>query len=254
MPEGMSMNVEGKIAVITGAAQGLGKAIALGFADSGAVPVIVDINSEKAAAVRAEINKKGCDAIEIIADVSNTGELKAMADTVLAKYGTVDVLVNNAGIVHTTPIEDITEAEWDHMMAVNLKSVFFASQLVLPAMKKQQRGRIINMSSSAGRMGGYANGVGYAASKAGILGLTMSFARKVAEEGITVNAVAPGTTETEIIEAFSEELKLKLKQMIPMKRLGKPKNIADVVVFLASDEAEFITGAVIDVNGGLFMG
>jgi NAD(P)-dependent dehydrogenase (short-subunit alcohol dehydrogenase family) len=254
MPEGMSMNVEGKIAVITGAAQGLGKAIALGFADSGAVPVIVDINREKAAAVRAEINKKGCDAIEIIADVSNTGELKAMADTVLAKYGTVDVLVNNAGIVHTTPIEDITEAEWDHMMAVNLKSVFFASQLVLPAMKKQRRGRIINMSSSAGRMGGYANGVGYAASKAGILGLTMSFARKVAEEGITVNAVAPGTTETEIIEAFSEELKLKLKQMIPMKRLGKPKNIADVVVFLASDEAEFITGAVIDVNGGLFMG
>lgn len=248
------MNVEGKIAVITGAAQGLGKAIALGFADSGAVPVIVDINREKAAAVRAEINKKGCDAIEIIADVSNTGELKAMADTVLAKYGTVDVLVNNAGIVHTTPIEDITEAEWDHMMAVNLKSVFFASQLVLPAMKKQRRGRIINMSSSAGRMGGYANGVGYAASKAGILGLTMSFARKVAEEGITVNAVAPGTTETEIIEAFSEELKLKLKQMIPMKRLGKPKNIADVVVFLASDEAEFITGAVIDVNGGLFMG
>jgi len=248
------MNVKGKIAVVTGGAQGLGKAIALGLADNGAVPVIVDINGEKAAGVRAEINRNGGDALDIAADVSDTGDLRTTVDKVLAKYGRVDVLVNNAGIVHTTVIEDITEEEWDRMMAVNLKSVFFASQMVLPAMKSRKWGRIINMSSSAGRMGGYANGVGYAASKAGIIGLTMSFARKVAEQGVTVNAVAPGTTETEIIKGFPEETKQKLKETIPMKRLGKPKNIADVVVFLASDESEFITGAVIDVNGGLFMG
>jgi NAD(P)-dependent dehydrogenase (short-subunit alcohol dehydrogenase family) len=132
--------------------------------------------------------------------------------------------------------------------------VFFASQLVLPYMKKKRMGRIINMSSSAGRMGGYANGVGYAASKGGIIGLTMSFARKVAEYNVTVNAVAPGTTDTEILDAIPEVQKQKLRELIPLKRLGKPKNIADVVTFLASDGAEFITGAVIDVNGGLFMG
>jgi NAD(P)-dependent dehydrogenase (short-subunit alcohol dehydrogenase family) len=248
------MSLKGKIAIVTGAGQGLGKAIALSFAVKGAIPVIMDINDKTAAAVCGEITKTGIDALYVKGDVSIIDDLRNMVRTVVKKYGTVDILVNNAGIVHTTPIEDIIEDEWDRMLAVNLKSVFFASQLVLPYMKKKKSGRIVNISSSAGRMGGYANGVGYAASKAGIIGLTMSFARKVAQYSITVNAVAPGPTETEIIEAFSEEQKNGLREMIPLKKLGKPKNIADVVTFLASEEAEFITGAVIDVNGGLFMG
>jgi len=248
------MSLEGKIAIVTGAGRGIGKAIALDFAEKGALPVVVDINDKTAASVCDEIKKRGIDTIWIKADVSSVADLKNMVKTVIEKYGTVDVLVNNAGIVHTTSIEDITENEWDRIMTVNLKSVFFASQLVLPYMKKKRMGRIINMSSSAGRMGGYANGVGYAASKGGIIGLTMSFARKVAEYNVTVNAVAPGTTDTEILDAIPEVQKQKLRELIPLKRLGKPKNIADVVTFLASDGAEFVTGAVIDVNGGLFMG
>ncbi|MCK4802995.1 MAG: 3-oxoacyl-ACP reductase FabG [Spirochaetes bacterium] len=248
------MSVEGIVAVVTGAGRGLGKAIVQGFSDKGVIPVVVDINEETAASVCEEIRKQGTDALWIKADVSSCKDLENMVERVVRKYGTVDILVNNAGILHTTAIEDITETEWDRMMAINLKSVFFASQLVLPYMKKKGKGRIINISSLAGRMGGYANGVGYAASKAGIIGLTMSFARKVAPYNITVNAVAPGTTETEIIEAISEEQKQKLRELIPLGRLGKPKNIADIVTFLASYGADFITGAVIDVNGGMFMG
>ena len=248
------MGLEEKVAIVTGAGQGLGKAIALGLAEKGAIPVVVDINEKTAASVCEEIKKAGVDARFIRADVSSVDDLRVMVDTVIEKYGTVDILVNNAGIVHTTPIEDITEDEWDRMLAVNLKSVFFASQLVLPCMKEKRKGRIISISSTAGRMGGYANSVGYAASKAGIIGLTMNFARRVAEYNVTVNAVAPGPTETEIIDAFSEEQKKYLWEMIPMKRLGKPRNIADVVTFLASESADYITGAVIDVNGGFFMG
>lgn len=178
-----------------------------------------------------------------------------MVQAVIDKYGKVDILVNNAGIPHSTAIEDITEQEWDRIMAVNLKSVFFTSQQVLPYMKKNGYGRIINISSLAGRMGGYANGLGYSASKAaGMIGLTYGMARRIAETGITVNAVAPGLTSTDIIKQFTSEKIRELESIVPMKKLGKPKNIADVVVFLASEEAEFITGTVIDVNRGIFMG
>jgi 3-oxoacyl-[acyl-carrier protein] reductase len=248
------MRLSGKIAVVTGAGRGLGKAIALRLAEEGAGVAVVDINGETARCVQKEVGERGVRSLSCCADVSNVSQVKSMVLSVVKELGTVDILVNNAGILHTTAIENITEEEWDRLLAVNLKSVFFTSQQVLPYMKRKRYGRIVNISSSAGRMGGYGNGVGYAASKAGIIGLTMSFARKVAEFGVTVNAVAPGTTETEIIQALSEETKQMLKNLIPMKRLGTPKNVADAVAFLASGEADFITGAVIDVNGGLFMG
>jgi len=243
-----------RIAIVTGAGQGIGRAIALALARKGTVPVIADVNEKTSKQVTREIEKMGFQTMAVQVDVSNVDAIKGMVNTVVGKFGTVDILVNNAGILHTTPIEDIIEEEWDRMMAINLKGVFFTSQQVLPYMKDKRWGRIINISSLAGRMGGYGNGVGYAAAKAGIIGLTMSFARRVAEYNITVNAVAPGTTETEIIKQMSEERIAKLKELIPMKRLGKPENTAEVVCFLASDAAEFITGAVIDVNGGMFMG
>jgi NAD(P)-dependent dehydrogenase (short-subunit alcohol dehydrogenase family) len=248
------MSMDGKIAIVTGAGQGIGRAIALTLSQKGANLVVSDINSETAAKVAKEIESAGGKAISVMTDVSKVDEIKQLVIKTVQKFGTVDILVNNAGILHSTQIEDITEEEWDRMMAVNLKSVFFTSQQVLPYMKAKKSGRIINISSLAGRMGGYTNGVGYSASKAGIIGLTMAFARRVAEYNITVNAVAPGTTETDIIKQISTQNLEILKQTIPMKRLGKPENIAEVVAFLASDASNFITGAVIDVNGGIFMG
>ena len=248
------MSMTGKIAIVTGAGQGIGRAIALSLSQKGANLVIADINDVTAAEVVKEIQKAGGKAISVKTDVSKVDEIKRLVNKTVQEFETIDILVNNAGILHLTQIEDIVEEEWDRMMAVNLKSVFFMSQQVLPYMKAKKSGRIINISSLAGRMGGYTNGVGYSASKAGIIGLTMAFARRIAEYNITVNAVAQGTTESEIIRQISPENMEALKQTIPMKRLGKPENIAEVVAFLASDASEFITGAVIDVNGGIFMG
>ncbi len=249
------MSIENNIAIVTGAGQGIGKAIAFVLASKGAIPIVVDINEDTAKKVIAELKNTGKEALAIKADVSKVEEIKNMVKTVIDKYRKVDILVNNAGIVHGTPIEDITEQEWDRMMAVNLKSVFFASQQVLPHMKKNSYGRIINISSLAGRMGGYKNGLGYSASKAAIIGLTYGMARRVAESGITVNAVAPGPTETDIFKGLVTPEKMKeYYSIIPMKKLGQPDNIANVVAFLASKEAEYVTGAVIDVNGGCFMG
>ena len=248
------MNMNGKIAIVTGAGQGIGRAIAVALAQKGAGLTIADINDITAEKVAGEIGAAGGKAVAVKTDVSRVEDIKKLVEKTVRKFGTVDILVNNAGILHSTPIEDITEEEWDSMMAVNLKSVFFASQQVLPYMKSKRSGRIINISSLAGRMGGYTNGVGYSASKAGIIGLTMAMARRVAEFNITVNAIAPGTTETDIFKQISGEKLEALKQTIPMKRFGKPENIAEVAAFLASDAADFITGAVIDVNGGMFMG
>ncbi|MBN1671960.1 MAG: 3-oxoacyl-ACP reductase FabG [Kiritimatiellae bacterium] len=246
--------MEKPIAIVTGAGQGIGRAIAFALAKDGVVPVVADLNSDTAHAVAAKLAAAGVDALGIAVDVSDVAAVDRMVQRVADKYGTVHILVNNAGILHATPIEDIREEEWDQIMAVNLKSVFFCSQKVLPHMKRNGKGRIINISSLAGRMGGYKNGLAYSASKAGIIGLTMGFARRVAMHGITVNAVAPGTTESDIIRPFSDDKIAELRSRVPLGRLGKPEDIAELVRFLASDAAGFITGAVIDVNGGMFMG
>ena len=248
------MIMNGKVAIVTGAGQGIGRAIALSLSEKGANLVIADINGKTAFKVAKEIEKSGRKAISVQSDVSKVNDIKRLVEMTVQKFSTVDILVNNAGILHTTKIEDITEEEWDRMMSVNLKSMFFMSQQVLPYMKSQKSGRIINISSLAGRMGGYANGVAYSASKAGVIGLTMALARRVAEFDITVNAIAPGIVESEMIKQISAEEREILKQTIPVKRLGKPENIAEVVAFLASGASSFITGAVIDVNGGIFMG
>ena len=253
------MSFAGKTAIITGAGQGIGRQIAITLAKRGASVMICDINEDKAAETAGMINqnnnKNGGSAGYIIIDVSKTGDLKLMAEKTNLIFGGIDILVNNAGILSASSIADTTEEEWDKVMDINLKGAFFAIKEVVPYMEKANKGgRIINISSLAGRMGGFQNGAAYAASKAGLIGMTMCTARKLAPMGITVNAVAPGTTQTDIISGFSEEKINILKQSIPMNRLGQPEDVAETVAFLASDGAKFITGAVIDVNGGMFMG
>lgn len=248
------MLFQGEIAIITGGAQGIGKAIAMEFAKEGAIPVIFDISEDRGREAAKSITEQGHEAFFIRCDVSNVNDIKRAVAEVGSKYNAIHILVNNAGILHSTAIEDVTEEEWDRMMAVNLKSVFFMTQQVLPYMKRQKSGKVVNITSLAGRMGGFANGLGYSASKAGIIGLTYGLARRLAQYNINVNAIAPGTTETDILKAFTAEKIQELRESVPIKRLGSPQDIANAAVFLASERASFITGAVLDVNGGMFTG
>ncbi len=246
--------MKGRIALVTGGGQGIGRAIVLALADKGVIPVIADINGQNASEVVDQVKAMGIESMYITVDLSDVNAIADMVGQIVGRYGRIDILVNNAGVLHSTAIEDLTEEEWDQILNINLKSVFFISQQVYKHMKQNRFGRIINISSMAGRMGGYANGLAYSASKAGVLGLTMGFARRVAEYNITVNAVAPGTTESEILKLFTPEQVEALKSQIPLKRLGSPEKIGELVAFLASDHADYITGAVIDINGGMFMG
>ena len=248
------MEFDDRVAIVTGGAKGIGRSIAYHLAIEGASVVIADIDLQLAAKSSDEMNEKGLRISAMQVDMRDPESIKKMVQKVLSEHDRIDILVNNAGILHSTPIEDITVDEWDNIMNINLRGAFFASKEVLETMKANRSGRIINISSLAGRMGGYANGVAYSASKAGLIGLTQAMARRVAEYGITINAVAPGTTEGEMIRQFSDEKKEMLMQTIPLKRFGKPENIARTVVFLASDAADYITGAVIDINGGIYMG
>lgn len=248
------MFFNGEIVIITGGAQGIGKAIADSFVKEGAIPIILDINTEKGEKLIFEYRHENYIASFIKCDVSNISDIEKAIHEISDKYGTVDVLVNNAGIVHSTPIENITEEEWDKIININLKSVFFMSQKVIPFMKNNNSGKIVNISSLAGRMGGIANGLGYTATKSAIIGLTYGFARRLAKYNINVNAIAPGTTETDILNAFTKSKIQELKNSVPLKRLGKPEDIADAVIFLASSMSDFVTGAVIDINGGMFTG
>lgn len=249
------MLFNGEVAIITGSAQGIGRAIAERFCQEGAKTAIIDINEKKGTlcsqAIRATT---GGDSHFFKCNVMSVDEIKNCVKSVADKFGRIDILVNNAGILHTTPIEDVTEEEWDRIMAINLKSVFFMTQQVIPYMKEIGRGSILNISSLAGRMGGYANGLGYTASKAGIIGLTYGFANRLAKDNITVNAVAPGTTKTDILKGIPKDILNKLKSSIPLGRFGKPEDMANAAVFLTSPQAGFITGAVLDVNGGMFVG
>ena len=170
------------------------------------------------------------------------------------KLGGVDILVNNAGILHSTQIEDVTEQEWDKICDINLKAVFFAVQACTAHFKEKRYGKIVNMSSLAGRSGGIANGIVYSATKAGVIGLTKGLATRLAPWNINVNCVCPGTTKTDILKTFTDEKLKELETKIPLGRLGSTEDIANVVCFLCSDEASFMTGATVDVNGGMYIG
>jgi 3-oxoacyl-[acyl-carrier protein] reductase len=245
--------LSGHVALITGASQGIGRACALALAESGAQLALAARNEEKLASVVKEIEGKGGQAGAFAMDVSNEDSVKAAVKASLERFGKIDILVNNAGITKDTLLMRMKRADWDSVLQTNLGGAFFCTQAVISSMLKQRWGRIINVSSVFGQMGqvGQAN---YAASKAGLIGFTMAMAREVASRNITVNAVAPGYIETAMTEGLSQELKSKVNEMIPLGRAGTDMEVAYAVRFLASDEASYITGQVLKVNGGMLMG
>lgn len=245
------MILKGKCAIVTGAGKGIGKAIAMKLSELGAHIVINYRSSEKEAEeIVKAIEAAGGAALAVKADVSKFDEAEKLIRTAKEKFGAVDILVNNAGITKDTLILRMKEEDFDSVLSVNLKGCFNCVKHVSPIMLKQKSGRIINISSVIGLVGnaGQAN---YAASKAGIIGLTKSVAKELGSRGITVNAVAPGFIETDMTEVLSDKIKENMIDSIPLKRLGKTSDVAEVVAFLASESASYITGQVINVDGGM---
>ena len=245
--------VAGHVALVTGASQGIGRACALALAESGAQLALCARNEEKLADVVKEAESKGAQAAAFRMDVSDEDSVKTAVKSAIDRFGKVDILINNAGITKDTLLMRMKRADWDSVIQTNLTGAFLCTQAVISSMLKQRWGRIINITSVFGQMGqaGQAN---YAASKAGLIGFTMAMAREVASRNITVNAVAPGYIETAMTEALPQELKAKVNDMIPLGRGGTDMEVAHAVRFLASEEAAYITGHVLNVNGGMLMG
>lgn len=242
-----------KSTLVTGASRGIGRSIALQLAEEGYnVAVNYAGSKEKAEAVVEEIKAKGVDSFAIQANVADADEVKAMIKEVVSQFGSLDVLVNNAGITRDNLLMRMKEQEWDDVIDTNLKGVFNCIQKATPQMLRQRSGAIINLSSVVGAVGnpGQAN---YVATKAGVIGLTKSAARELASRGITVNAVAPGFIVSDMTDALSDELKEQMLTQIPLARFGQDTDIANTVAFLASDKAKYITGQTIHVNGGMYM-
>lgn len=242
-----------KSALVTGASRGIGRSIALQLAEEGYnVAVNYAGSKEKAEAVVEEIKAKGVDSFAIQANVADADEVKAMIKEVVSQFGSLDVLVNNAGITRDNLLMRMKEQEWDDVIDTNLKGVFNCIQKATPQMLRQRSGAIINLSSVVGAVGnpGQAN---YVATKAGVIGLTKSAARELASRGITVNAVAPGFIVSDMTDALSDELKEQMLTQISLARFGQDTDIANTVAFLASDKAKYITGQTIHVNGGMYM-
>ncbi len=242
-----------QVAIVTGAGQGMGAATANRFAAEGAAVIVSDINERKATRVADEINGLGFQAMSVKTDVTKEGEVASMVERAIDSYGAVSILVNNAGILYPTRIDYVTKAEWDRVLDVNLNGTFLCSKAVLPTMKEKGYGRIVNMSSSAGRSVSTLGGIHYTAAKAGVLGLTRAMAKEVAPFGITVNAVCPGLIDTEMVRTECTPERIEgYEASFPISRLGTPEEVADLVLFLVTD-SRYITGASIDINGGDLM-
>jgi 3-oxoacyl-[acyl-carrier protein] reductase len=246
------LELEGKVALVTGAAQGIGRAIALLLAQKGADIVVSDINLEKAEETAREMEIHGRRAMAIRANVAVLEEVEKMVQGIIDQFNRIDILVNNAGVARDKLLLRMTEEDWDLVLDINLKGTFNCTKAVIRHMSKQRTGKIVNIASVVGEMGnaGQAN---YSASKAGVIGLTKTIAREFAVRGINVNAIAPGYIVTPMTDVLPEKAKEDLKRMIPMERLGQPEDVAQAVLFLVSEASSYITGQVINVNGGIYM-
>lgn len=244
------MNLRGRVAIVTGSTKGIGKAIASELARKGANLVINSRTQGEIEQVAREISEKmKIETLGLRADVSAIQEVKALIEKTVGYFGTVDILVNNAGVFEVCPFLEISEQTWDRIININLKGTFLCSKLTLPFMIKQKRGVIINLSSMAAKTGGMLPVAHYAASKAGIIALTKALAREFARYGVRINAVAPGVISTKMAQSQAEEK----RKIIPLGDLGSPEDVARAVSFLVSDDASYITGEIMDVNGGLVM-
>ncbi len=246
-------DLQGRIALVTGASQGIGRACAIELAKTGATVALAARNEAKLAAVAAEITAAGGQAAAFALDVASEESIKNGAKAILDRYGKVEILVNNAGITRDGLMMRMKRADWDDVLGTNLTGAFLLTQALLPAMLRNRWGRIVNITSVVGRTG-QAGQVNYGASKAGLIGFTRSLAREVASRNVTVNAVAPGYIETPMTAVLDEKQRAVMMVQIPLGRAGTDTEIAQSVAFLASDAAAYITGHVLDVNGGMFMG
>jgi 3-oxoacyl-[acyl-carrier protein] reductase len=247
------MTLSGRVAVVTGASQGIGRTIALKLALAGATVVVVARNQSKLDELATEIQDAGGKASAFVVDVGNEEQVKATFKQIIAQLGKIEILVNNAGITRDQLVMRMKRADWDEVINTNLTSAYLCTQQAISSMLKQRWGRIINVTSIFGQIGqaGQAN---YASSKAGLIGFTMAIAREVASRSITCNAVAPGFIETAMTSTLTEEFKQTALKMIPLGRVGTTDDVASAVAFLASEEAGYITGHVLNVNGGMHMG
>ena len=247
------MNLKDRVAFITGGARGIGKAIGSAFVREGAKVCLVDIDKGTLETAKNEIRKNREEILALPCDITKSADVKTAMTQVQKTWGRIDILVNNAGIIRRGTIETVTEEDWDRVIEVNLKGTFSCCKAVAGIMKQQGYGKIVNVSSIAGKMGDITSAPGYGPSKAGVDALTKTLARQLAQYGINVNAVSPHAIETEMSAQWSEERRKEIIASIPLGRLGKPEDVAEAVLFLVSDGASFITGEILDVNGGALM-
>lgn len=246
------MRLQGKVAIVTGSARGLGKAMALKMAQEGAKVVVCDLNYEGCLAVKEEIEQAGGEALAVRCDVTKREEVAALVAETMDKFSQIDILVNNAGITRDAQIIKMTDQQWDEVLNTNLKSMFICIQEVIKVMIPRNYGRIVNITSVAALEGNFGQ-ANYAAAKAGIIGLTKTLGRELGRKGITVNAVAPGFMDTEMTKTIPPHIQEQLLARIPLRRAGHPEEVAEAIAFLASDAASYITGQTLSVNGGLYM-
>lgn len=243
-----------RTAIVTGGSRGIGLAIARAFAEAGMQVGILSARQESAAAAAQSLSNAGLSCVGVACDVSDLDSVRSAIQSVSEHFGGIDVVVNCAGVLDVSPIQDISPEHWDHIMGINLKGTFLVTQQAIAYLEKSRAPRIINISSNAGRMGGFENGLAYTASKGGMIALTYGLARRLAPKGITVNCIAPGTIESDMSQAYDEATRNRLLARFPIGRIGTPEEVAAAACYFASEESGFTTGAVLDVNGGMFMG